>query len=102
MADKGKGGRGKGYAGAKAVGESTKAGIKFPVGWIARFMKKRNFTELGTVVPMYLPGCFEYLADEVVELADNDARDNNKKTKIVKSHIMLAVRDDEELKKFLN
>ena len=39
MAGKGKGGRGKTAGGAKPVSKSAKAGLQFPVGRIARFMK---------------------------------------------------------------
>ena len=41
---KGKGGRGKvAEGGAKAVSKSAKAGLQFPVGRIARFMKQGRF-----------------------------------------------------------
>ena len=87
MAGKGKGGRGKGDAGAKAVSKSTKAGLQFPVGRIARFMKEGKFTErVGAGAPVYLAAVLEYLAAEVLELAGNAARDN-KKTRIVPRHI---------------
>jgi len=84
---KGKGGRGKGDAGTKAVSKSTKAGLQFPVGRIARFMKEGKFTErVGAGAPVYLAAVLEYLAAEVLELAGNAARDN-KKTRIVPRHI---------------
>lgn len=84
---KGKGGRGKGDAGAKAVSKSTKAGLQFPVGRIARFMKEGKYSDrIGAGAPVYLAAVLEYLAAEVLELAGNAARDN-KKTRIVPRHI---------------
>ena len=98
---KGKGGRGK-DAGTKAVTKSTKAGLQFPVGRIARFMKEGKFAErVGAGAPVYMAAVMEYLAAEVLELAGNAARDN-KKTRIVPRHIQLAIRNDEELNKLLN
>ena len=84
---KGKGGRGKGDAGTKAISKSTKAGLQFPVGRIARFMKEGKFSDrVGAGAPVYLAAVLEYLAAEVLELAGNAARDN-KKTRIVPRHI---------------
>ena len=94
-------GRGKGKTAKKSVSKSTKAGLQFPVGRIARYLKKGKFaTRVGAGAPVYLAAVLEYLAAEVLELAGNAARDN-KKTRIVPRHIQLAIRDDEELSKLL-
>ncbi len=96
---KGKGGRGK--ASTKAVSRSTKAGLQFPVGRIARFLKKGRYAErIGAGAPVYMGAVLEYLAAEVLELAGNAARDN-KKTRIIPRHIQLAIRNDEELNKLM-
>jgi histone H2A len=101
MAGKGKGGRGKTGAGAKAVSRSSKAGLQFPVGRIARYLKKGKYAErVGAGAPVYLAAVLEYLAAEVLELAGNAAKDN-KKTRIIPRHIQLAVRNDEELNKLM-
>ncbi|CAI2381585.1 unnamed protein product [Moneuplotes crassus] len=102
MPGKGKGGRGKTASARKPVSRSTKAGLQFPVGRIARFLKEGRFAErVGSGAPVYLAAALEYLAAEVLELAGNAARDN-KKTRIVPRHIQLAIRNDEELNKLLN
>ena len=100
MPGKGKGGRGKSGSN-KPVSRSTKAGLQFPVGRIARFMKHGRYAErVGAGAPVYMAAVLEYLAAEVLELAGNAARDN-KKTRIVPRHIQLAIRNDEELNKLM-
>nr|GMC80820.1 Histone H2AX [Ipomoea batatas] len=98
----GKGGAGRGKAKAtKSVSRSSKVGLQFPVGRIARFLKAGKYAErVGAGAPIYLAAVLEYLAAEVLELAGNAARDN-KKNRIVPRQIQLAVRNDEELSKLL-
>ena len=101
MAGKGKGGRGK-SSGQRPVSRSSKAGLQFPVGRIARFMKQGRYAErVGAGAPVYLAAVLEYLAAEVLELAGNAAKDN-KKTRIIPRHLQLAIRNDEELNKLLS
>ncbi|XP_058102705.1 histone H2A.1-like [Magnolia sinica] len=84
-----------------AVTKSVKAGLQFPVGRIARFLKQGRYARrVGTGAPVYLAAVLEYLAAEVLELAGNAARDN-KKSRIIPRHVLLAVRNDEELGKLL-
>ena len=100
MPGKGKGGRGK--TGIKATSRSSKAGLQFPVGRIARYLRQGKYAErVGAGAPVYLAAVLEYLAAEVLELAGNAAKDN-KKTRIIPRHIQLAVRNDDELNKLLN
>ncbi|XP_074294369.1 histone H2AX-like [Silene latifolia] len=95
------GGRGRVKGGEKSVTRSAKAGLQFPVGRIARYLKKGRYAQrLGSGSPVYLSAVLEYLAAEVLELAGNAARDN-KKTRIIPRHIQLAIRNDEELSKLL-
>jgi histone H2A len=97
----GKGGRGKATGSGKSVSRSARAGIQFPVGRIARFLKKGKYSErIGAGAPVYIAAVLEYLAAEVLELAGNAAKDN-KKTRIIPRHIQLAVRNDEELNKLM-
>ncbi|KAH7426061.1 hypothetical protein KP509_11G083100 [Ceratopteris richardii] len=96
-----KGGRGKG-ARKKSVSKTVKAGLQFPVGRLARYLKKGRYAQrVGTGAPVYLAAVLEYLAAEVLELAGNAARDN-KKNRIIPRHIQLAIRNDEELGKLLS
>ena len=94
-------GKGKAASASKQTSRSSKAGLQFPVGRIARFMREGKYAErVGAGSPVYMAAVLEYLAAEVLELAGNAAKDN-KKTRIVPRHILLAVKNDEELHKFM-
>ena len=96
----GKGGRGK-SAGGKSTSRSAKAGLQFPVGRVARYMRNQRLaSRLGGGAPVYMAAVLEYLAAEILELAGNAARDN-KRARIIPRHVQLAVRNDEELNKLL-
>ncbi|KAL5080645.1 hypothetical protein RYX36_009066 [Vicia faba] len=63
----------------KVVSKSTKAGLQFHVGRVARFLKEGRYSQrLGTGALVYLTAVLEYLASEVLESAGNAARDNKK------------------------
>ncbi|XP_063763479.1 histone H2A-like [Eleginops maclovinus] len=85
----------------KSVSRSTRAGLTFPVGRIHRLLKKGNYAKrLGTGSAVYLAAVMEYLCAEILELAGNACRDN-KKARIAPRHILLAVKNDDELKALL-
>ncbi|KAG2388478.1 hypothetical protein C9374_000642 [Naegleria lovaniensis] len=87
---------------SKPQSRSTKAGLQFPVGRLARYLKEGRYAErIGAGAPVYMAAVLEYLAAEILELAGNAARDN-KKGRIVPRHIQLAIRNDEELNKLLS
>ena len=72
-------GRGKGKTAKKAVSRSAKAGLQFPVGRVARYLKVGKYaSRVGAGAPVYLAAVLEYLAAEVLELAGNASRDNKK------------------------
>jgi len=96
MAKGGKTGKRKG-----AQTRSSRAGVQFPVGRIARYMREGGYAKrVGAGAPVYVAAVLEYLCAELLELAGNAARDN-KKLRIIPRHIQLAVRNDEELNKLL-
>merc|ERR1712195_326962 len=98
----GKGGRGKGKSSAsRPVSRSSKAGLQFPVGRIARFLKAGRFAErVGAGAPVYLAAVLEYLAAEALELAGNAAKDL-KRSRVIPRHIQMAIRHDDELNKLM-
>lgn len=98
----GKGKRGKGGKGksGKQVSRSAKAGLQFPVGRLARYLKQGGYAKrVGGAAPVYMAAVLEYIVAEVLELAGNAAKDN-KKMRIIPRHIQLAVRNDDELNAF--
>jgi histone H2A len=97
----GKGGRGKAVERQMARSRSSKAGLQFPVGRIGRFLKDGRYAKkIGSGAPIYLAAVLEYIAAEILELAGNAAKEQ-KKQRIIPRHIQLAIRNDEELNKFL-
>ena len=91
----------KAAAKGKSVSRSAKAGLQFPVGRLARYIRKmRVAPRVGAGAPVYVGAVLEYLTAEILELAGNAAKDN-KKSRIVPRHIQLAVRNDEELNRLL-
>jgi histone H2A len=101
MTGKGKGGRGKALEKKTARSRSSKAGIQFPVGRIGRYLKEGRYARrIGSGAPVYLAAVLEYLIAEIIELAGNAAKEQ-KKQRIVPRHIQLAIRNDEELNRFV-
>jgi histone H2A len=65
------GGRGK-AKGSKSTTRSSKAGLQFPVGRIARYLKIGKYAQrVGAGAPVYLSAVLEYLAAELLDLAGN-------------------------------
>ena len=81
---------------------SAKAGLQFPVGRLHRHLKLRaeNKCRVGATAAVYTSAVLEYITAEVLELAGNVARDLRVK-RITPRHLQLAIRDDEELNKFV-
>jgi len=80
---------------------SVRAGLQFSVSRVARKLKAQKMGKrIAAGAPVYMAAVLEYLVAEVVELAGNAARDNQKK-RIIPRHLQLAIRNDEELSALL-
>lgn len=94
---KGAGGRGK----VKRISKSLRAGLHFPVTRIFRCLKNGRYAaRVSSAAPIYLASVLEYLAAEILELAGNACKDN-KRRRIIPRHILLAIRNDEEINSLL-
>ena len=92
---------GRGASKKKPQSKSAKAGLTFSVARIGRQLRfMRLAKRYGAGGPGYLTAVIEYMAAEVLELAGNACRDNKKK-RVTPRHLVLAIRNDEELNKFL-
>ena len=100
-AKRSRGKKGKKGGKGKSTSRSAKAGLQFPVGRMARYLRQGGFAKrVGAGAPVYMAAVLEYLTAELLELAGNAAKDN-KRSRVTPRHIQLAVRNDEELNKFL-
>eukprot|EP00477_Mikrocytos_mackini_P000394 GAHX01000419.1.p1 GENE.GAHX01000419.1~~GAHX01000419.1.p1 ORF type:complete len:156 (+),score=18.16 GAHX01000419.1:42-509(+) len=99
------GGKGKAKSGPQkrnASSRSAQAGLHFPVGRIHRFLKGQCMQgqRCSIKAGVALASVTEYLCAELLELSGNCARDWHVK-RIVPRHILIAIKSDEELNKFV-
>eukprot|EP00441_Pelagodinium_beii_P044275 CAMPEP_0197627280 /NCGR_PEP_ID=MMETSP1338-20131121/5935_1 /TAXON_ID=43686 ORGANISM="Pelagodinium beii, Strain RCC1491" /NCGR_SAMPLE_ID=MMETSP1338 /ASSEMBLY_ACC=CAM_ASM_000754 /LENGTH=158 /DNA_ID=CAMNT_0043197963 /DNA_START=98 /DNA_END=574 /DNA_ORIENTATION=+ len=81
---------------------SFKSGLCFPVARFRKALKDGGYakrTKVGGAI--YLTAVIEYIVAEILELAGNAAKEQ-KKTRIIPRHIQLAIRNDEELNKYMS
>jgi len=80
--------------------QSARAGLTFPVAKVKKLMRERGYLKfsISKTAPVYLAATLEYLCSEVLELGGNAARDSGK-IRILPHHLVLALRNDEELNK---
>ena len=95
-------GKAKGKArSTKQTSRSSRAGLNFPVGRIARFLKDGRYAQrVGAGAAVYLAAVLEYLTAELLELSGNNAK-LMKRTRIIPRNIFLSVREDAELDQLL-
>ena len=101
MATGGKG-KAKGKArNTKQTSRSERAGLNFPVGRIARFLKEGRYAQrVGGGASVYLAAVLEYLTAELLELSGNNTK-LMKRTRITPRAFFLAVKEDAELDNLL-
>ena len=93
--------KGKGKAIDHSSSNSIKAGLQFPVGRIGRFLRHGRYSQrVGMQAPVYMAAVLEYLAAELLELSGNMAAEMNK-NRIGPRHILLAMKNDDELNLFM-
>lgn len=97
-----KGGKGKAKGkatGAKQTSRSSKAGLSFPVGRLARMLKTGRYAErVGVGAPVYIAAVLEYLVAEILEVSCMVVK-QNKKNRIIPRYIFLGLKEDEEFNK---
>jgi len=81
---------------------SEQAGLSFPVTRFARALRKGAYCKrLALGASIYVTAVVEYITAEILELAGNAAKDH-RKLRIIPRHIQLAIRNDEELNRYLS
>jgi len=80
----------------------VRAGLTFPPSRFQKQLKKGAYApRIGFGAGLYMAAIVEYLCAEVLELAGNAAKDNNR-LRVSPRHVMLAVRNDDELNRLLD
>ena len=81
---------------------TERAGIIFPVSRCRNKLRKGRYAKhIGLGAAVYMAAVLEYLVAEMVELSGNAARDNKRK-RLTPRHLLLAIRNDEELNALLS
>ena len=89
-------GKAKGKSVTKQTSRSSKAGLCFPVGRLARMLKQGRYSQrIGIGAPVYMAAVLEYLVAEILEVSVMVVK-QHKKSRIVPRYIFLGLKEDEE------
>lgn len=80
---------------------ASRARLQFAPARARKILKSNGANRMGGDAPVYLAAVLEYLAAEMLELADNVAR-NNKRMRLFPRDLMLALHNDHELNLLMN
>merc|ERR1711865_275486 len=76
--------------------------LSLPIHKFAKALKAQSHTKrIGGGTAVIMTSVIEYVTAEILELAGNTAKESGK-NRIIPRHIQQAVRNDEELNKFLS
>ena len=100
LAKKGSKRRGR-KAGQPSVSGSSRAGLIFPVGRCSSKIRRGRFAKRVSMgAGCFMAGVLEYLTCEILDLAGQCA-DEHKMKRIKPRHLLLAIRNDDELNKLM-
>lgn len=86
---------------SKSQSMSSRAGLVFPCGRVLRHLKaSKHAPRVGKGAAIYLAAVLEYMTAEILELGGTQAIAAKKK-RITPRHIMLGVRNDDDLSRLL-
>jgi len=100
-----KGGRTSARFKSSRMSKSERAGIQFPVSRVKRYLRDCKNTgrikmRITATSAVYLAAVLEYMSAEVLEISGKYAIEGSRR-RITPRHILLAIRNDEELAKLL-
>lgn len=86
----------------RSISRSMRAGVTFPVNRIRRMMlEQRDGGKVSFTAAVFMTAILEYLTAEIMDLSGEETK-NSKKTRIQPRHILMGIRNDEEMNKFLH
>lgn len=89
-------GKAKGKTATKQTSRSSRAGLCFPVGRLARMLKNGRYSQrVGIGAPVYTAAVLEYLVAEILEVSVMVVK-QHKKSRITPRYIFLGLKEDEE------